>query len=308
EFQNVYTEQHQLSTALTAGGSPAIGSNTFADLALGVAAGDTITIGGTLRSGAAVSGTYTVLNPAADTLSGLLSSMQAEFNQQVIASLDGSGKITLTEAQSGDSLTSITLTANNEGLGTLAFGSDTVVTEGRYALGLEAVASGNNVSVQASSFGSSSGFSIAQSVNGLGIADTSATGLDVIATINGLAATGVGQLLIGSSGTVDNLSVSYSGTAPVTSNMVVGLGLGAVLDGLIDLYSNPATGFVQGRVESSQGTYKDIATHITTLTDQMERQRVLLIRSFTQMESLMNSLNQTGSFLTQQINAQNAKK
>jgi len=68
EFQRVATEQHNLSTALTAGGSPATGSNLFNDLALGVAVGDTISITGTTRTGLAVNSFYTVLDPAADTI------------------------------------------------------------------------------------------------------------------------------------------------------------------------------------------------------------------------------------------------
>jgi len=101
ELSATYTEQHQLATALTIPGTPATpanGSTTFSALGLNVAAGDTISISGTLRSGVAVSGTYSVLNPATDTVSGLLSSIQSTFNQEVSATIDTAGKVTITDA------------------------------------------------------------------------------------------------------------------------------------------------------------------------------------------------------------------
>jgi len=310
EFAAIYTEQRHMSTALTAGGFPATGSSTFTDLALGITAGDTISIAGTSRTGAAISGTYTVSDPATDTLSALLAEIQVQFNQKVIASLDASGRVQITDSQSGDSLLSLSLTANNEGLGTLAFGSEAVVTEGRHAMNMEAVVSGNGVKIQSASYGSTSGFSIAQSVDGLGITggDQTVAGVDVVGTINGLSATGRGQLLTGSEGNVDFMSVLYTGTTPVTSSMSVGIGVAAGFDGLLDLYSNPITGLMQSEVLASQDIYTALVERIATVEAQMERQRVTLTQSFIQMEQAMSSLQLSGSFMTQQIDAQNARR
>lgn len=306
EFGATYTEQHKLSTALTVGGSPATAASTFSDLALSVAVGDTISITGNLRSGAAVNSTFSILDPSADTLATFLAAIQSAFNQEVIASIDASGNILITDTKSGDSLMTTVLTANNEGAGTLDFGSDTVVTEGRYALGMEAVISGNMIAVQASSFGSSGGFSIAQSVNGLGIADQSATGLDIAGTINGLAASGKGQLLQGSTGIVEDLAIFYTGASTVTSDLIVQMGIGASFDGLLDLYTNVSSGLMQDRIASSQNIFDTLTDRIADLEDRMEMQRAKLTTSFTQMEQTLARLQVSGDFITQQIAAQNA--
>ncbi|GAV19095.1 flagellar hook-associated protein 2 [Mariprofundus micogutta] len=306
EFQASYTEQHQHATALTVLGLPATGSNTFADLALGVTAGDSITIAGNLRSGGAVSETFTVLDPTKDTISSLLASIQSAYNQEVIASIDANGKITLTDVQSGDSQLTFSLTANNEGAGTLAFGASSALTEGRYSMGVEAVVSGNGIQIQSASYGASSGFSISQSVDGLGIADASFSGVDVQGTINGLATTSGGQLLIGSEGVVDGMGLLYEGTTTGTSEVVVGMGVAAGFDGLLDLYANPVAGIIQNSILSSQDSFDSLTTRIASLQDQLDRQRVILTNSFIQMENAMSTLQSAGSFLTQQIDAQNA--
>ena len=308
EFGTSYTEQHQLSTALTASGSPATGANTFADLALSVAAGDSISITGNLRSGAVVNSSFSVLNPATDTLSTLLSSIQGAFNQEVIASIDSSGNIVVTDTQSGDSQMTVLLTANNEGPGTLAFGSDNIVTEGRYALGMEAIASGNTVTIQASSVGSGGGFSISQSVDGLGMADSSLTGLDVAGTINGLPANGTGVLLMGTTGDVDSLGLSYTGANIVTSDMVIQIGIAARFDGLLDLFVNPLDGLMPGRVSSSENTFDTLTTRIADLETLLEQQRATLTLQFTRMQQTLAQLRVSGDFVSQQIAAQNAPR
>jgi flagellar hook-associated protein 2 len=310
ELSSTYTEQHQLSTALTAAGLPATGSTTFSALGKGVAAGDTISISGTLRSGVAVSGSYSVLDPAADSISGLLSAIQATFNQQVAASIDSTGNITLTDLTAGDSLLSVSLTANNEGLGTLAFGTDTIVTEGRYALGIQAINAGNGIALETTFFGSGSGFTVAQSVDGFGFGALSnaVSGADVLGTINGLAATGSGQSLRGTTGNVDGLTLLYTGsTTGNVGDLTIGIGIGAAFDGMLDTFTNPVTGLIQSTVKAEQTTFDSIGKRIDSLNRQMEQQRITLIGQFTAMQRAMTVLQQSGDFLTQQINAQNAK-
>lgn len=303
ELSASHTEQHQLSTALTAGGAPATGSTTFSALGLGVTSASSISISGTLRSGVGVSGSFNVLDPAVDTISGLLSAIQTTFNNEVIASLDATGKVTLTDTASGASQLSVNLTANNAG--TLSFGTDTIVTEGRYAMNLQAVVAGNGVSIESKSYGAH-GFSVTQSVDGLGMGagTQNATGVDVAGTINGLAATGNGQALTGSTGAVDGLALFYTGSATgAVGSVSVGIGIGASFDGKIDLFSNPVTGLLQNNIITEQVAMDDIAKRMKDLTAAMEKQRVLLMGQFTRMQQALASLQQTGNFLTQNLNA-----
>ncbi|MES0371365.1 MAG: flagellar filament capping protein FliD [Mariprofundaceae bacterium] len=301
EFAQVYTDQHQMDTALTAGGSPIVSSDTFSALGLGVTAGDTITITGTKRTGVAVSSTFSVLDPTQDNMADLLAAIQTAFDQQAIASIDASGRIVVTDATSGNSQMTFLLTANNEGAGTLDFGAASTVTEGRYALGQSAAVSGNFVTIEHNNYGSSSSFSVAQSVDGLGITDGTFTGVDVAGTINGETATGNGQMLIGNSGNADGLALLYtgSGTGSVGS-FDLGMGIGAAYDNLIDRFANPATGIVQSSIKSSQDVIDQMQLRIEDFLFQIEKQREQLLRSFAAMEAQIAILNSTSQWLTQQ--------
>jgi len=305
EFAKVSTDVHQLSGSL---GAAVNTSSTLASLGFGIAAGDTITIAGTNRQGVAVNSSFSVLDPASDTISTLLSSIQSAFNQQVLASLDATGNIQVSDAQSGDSLLSLNLTANNEGGGTLNLGTDIVKTEGRYAMNLTALAQGNGITIEGKSFGTSSDFTISQSVDGLGIANQSAQGTSLVGTINGAAATGSGQLLVGTTGNVDGMGVFYTGTSTGNvGDITVGVGLAAKMEGILDLFSNPFSGLIQGSILSSQDSYDVLSANITKLETQMEQQRTSLTQSFSVMQQTLASLQQSGDFITQQVNAQNAR-
>ncbi|OIO70464.1 MAG: flagellar hook-associated protein [Zetaproteobacteria bacterium CG12_big_fil_rev_8_21_14_0_65_55_1124] len=303
EFSQVYTEQRQMNTALTAGGPPATSASTFSALALGVAANDSITISGTKPSGTAVNYTFTVLNPLTDTLADLVSGIQVAFDQKVTASIDSAGKVTITDNKSGDSSLSFTLTANNEGGGTLAFGTEAILTQGRYAMDVSAAASGNFLQLQNNAYGSSSSLTIAQSANNLGIIDQAYSGLDVAGTIGGETATGVGQILTGTAGNVDGLVMMYTASAIGSiGSMSVSMGIGAQLNGLLDTFTNPISGLIQNSVDAAQTNYDSLQTRIDNINMRIEQERARMTASFKSMETLMGRLNSTSSWLTQQTN------
>ena len=97
------------------------------------------------------------------------------------------------------------------------------------------------------------------------------------------------------------------GTPTAASEVGVGVGIAAAFHGVLDLFSNPVTGLMQNRVASAQDSYDTLAARITDLEAQMEQQRTILTQSFARMEQAMATLQQSGDFLTQQINAQNSK-
>jgi len=306
EFSKVLTDTHQLSNSL---GANVTSSYSLASLGMGVAAGDTITISGTNRQGGAVQSSFSVLDPATDTLSTLLSAVQAAFGQQVVASVDATGHIQVADVQPGASQLSVNLTSDNAGGGSLNFGSDVIQTDGRYAMNLVASAQGNGIVIQGKSFGSSSDFSISQDVNGLGMANTSLSGQNVSGTINGATAMGSGQLLIGNSGNTDGLGVLYTGSRTGNvANITLGVGFAAQMQSTLDLFANPFTGLIQNSIASSQGIYDSLTTQISDMERQMAQKRVVLEKQFTSMQTTLATLQQSGNFLTQQINAQNAPK
>jgi len=178
----------------------------------------------------------------------------------------------------------------------LSFGNDVVAKEGRYAMSVQAVLSGNFIALESTSYGAGSGFT----VTGLGLANQTASGSDVAGTINGLSATGSGQSLRGTSGNVDFLSMLYTGTATgAVGNITLGLGIGASFDGLLDNFANPVTGFIQGSVQSEQTTFDDLTKRIDNITRQMEQQRVTLLGQFNAMQQAISSLQNNSSFLSQ---------
>ena len=309
EFSKVSTENRLFNQALVDSSTtlPANGGTTFANI--GGVLGETITISGTNRSGVAINQSFSIIDPNLDTISDLLSAIQSAFNQQVTASIDASGRIQVKDNTGGDSQLAISLTSS----GALNFGTDTtaLTTEGRYALSLEAVASGNFVTVQHKYYGGNKGFEISGANTALGIPDTAGAailGADIVGTINGETTTGSGQVLVGNAGGADGIALLYSGntTPPFTSNMNIGMGIAASFDGILDLFSNPFSGLIQNTVLASEGTYNTLSKRIDDLNTQLEKQRVTLTRSFLQMEQAMNSLNATGDFLTQQVDAANS--
>ena len=309
EFSKVTTENRLFNQALIDSSTTlaANGATTLANI--GGVTGETITIAGTNRSGVAVNQTFTVLDQNKDTISDLLAAIQSAFNQQVTASIDTSGRIQVQDNSLGDSQLSVSLSSS----GALNFGVDStaISTEGRYAMSLEAVSSGHFISIQHKYYGASKGFNIT-GATALGIADTagvSIKGTDISGTINGETATGRGQTLIGTAGGANGIAILYSGnaTSAFTANMTIGMGVAAVLDGSLDLFSNPLTGLVQNSISASTDTFDTLSAKINDLNIQLEKQRKTLTQSFSAMEQAMNSLQSTGNFLTQQIDAQNAK-
>jgi len=303
EFSKQTADVHQLSGSLGVG---LTNSTALSSLGFNIVAGDSINISGSDRLGRSVSGSFSVLNPAVDTISTLLSAIQSTFNQQVTASLDTVGKIRISDVQTGNSLLSVQLST---GLGTLNLGTDTVLTEGRYAMNITAISQGNGVSIQGKSFGTSSDFSINQTVNGLGIANQNAKGQRVQGTINGISAMGSGQLLMGQIGNIDGLGVLYTGsTVGNVGSVNVSVGLGAKMEGLLNLFANPFTGLIQSNVSSSQSTFDALTTRIADMERQMRQKKTSLQKSFLSMQNSLSVLNQAGSFLTQLNGVQNAQR
>ncbi len=306
EFAKVMTETRVFDTALidSSTGLAATGATTLANL--GANTGDVITISGTSRTGAPIQRDFTVLNSTQDTVSDLLFAIQSAFNQQVSASIDAAGRIQVQDSAAGDSLLSVSLSST----GATNFGVDTtpLSTEGRFAMSLEAIASGNGISIQHTNYGSKNGFSV-QGATALGIADSVAPlyGSDVAGTINGETTTGSGQVLVGNAGSADGIGIMYQGSAsvPLTANVTIGMGAAASFTGIMDLYANPFSGFFQNSIQSSEQTFLTIEDKIASLELQMSKQRTLLTRSFLAMEQAMNTLNATGNYLTEQTKALN---
>jgi flagellar hook-associated protein 2 len=122
-----------------AGGTPATAATSLFALfngasGAGVVAGDTITFQGTDHAGTPFTFTHTV--QAGDTLQTLLTRLEGAegFDGSATASVDASGRITITSATAGASRLSLQAFAGNENGGILDLGAFAVTAEGRNRL------------------------------------------------------------------------------------------------------------------------------------------------------------------------------
>ncbi len=292
-----------VNTLTTAAGAPATANTTFAALGLGIAAGDTIRIQGVDRAGNAVSGQYQILNPAIDSLNGLLDAIRFHFKQQLTPSIDAQGHIVVSDIQTGQSQMSLSLTAQNEGGGSLQLGATQLLTAGRSAMRLSAVALGSQLQIQSQLFGASQSIQIQQSSDlfGFGL-NSSYAGKDVAGSIAGQAATAFGQTLMANSGVASGLALQYTGAATgAIGSMQVSIGLGAQMANTLDLLANPFTGLLNGSILASEGIAKNYADRILQMQDKMLSERDRLTRQFANMETTVSKLNTTSQWMSNQM-------
>jgi flagellar hook-associated protein 2 len=274
--------------------------------------GDIISFSGTARNGVGVSGSYTISNIATDSVQGLLSAIETAFDNQVTAAIDASGRIVVNDKTSGTS--GIALTLNCDQAHDLDFG--TVLTtntggqKGRYALAITASAdSGDHLVLTHDSYGSAYSFTISQENNLLwtGGDQTVDNGVDVAGTINGEAATGVGQILTGDSdeANVDGLVVKYRGS---TGGADVGeikltFGVAELYDRILFHITDSINGYVSYKQESLQNSISGFTTQITEMEARLDLKQEQLISRFVQMELALQKIQSQSNWLAGQLSA-----
>jgi flagellar hook-associated protein 2 len=309
EYAQVYTGSTANTKTTAAGGGAITSSTVWQDIDTGgdsnnITNGDTISFTGTRRYGQSVSGSYTISDKSTDTVQGLLSAIEVAFNNEVTATIDSNGKIVVTDKTVGDSKMSISITANNEGGGTLDFGTMSKTTTGRYAIEITASNVSGTVKLTHDSYGSAFGFSVSQTVDNLGMADVTKAGTDVDGTINGESATGSGQVLTGDSGTanVDGLKVRYTGTTTGDVGTVT------FTEGLMEsfyrkLYEilDQFDGYVSFKQTSLSDSIKRFERQIEDMEARIDRKAKTLIAQFVALENTVSRLQAVGNWLGSQL-------
>lgn len=305
-------EVRRASIANTTDGTAAITAGaTFAEIfGAGVQNGDTIRISGTTHSGSNVNGAFKITDAASDSVGSLLSRIRSTFNGAVSASVDTEGRIVVTDNQVGSSQLTVTLIEENEGGGTLNFGSIDVETEGRLGMEVSAVSRDNHLVLGHGGYGSRNGFSIAESVASLGLNSGEFAGRDAQGTINGEEADGFGRILTGKIGSenVDGLSLRVSmtpaelaagGSERGNVNLVYGVArqLRDTLEGITDDFD----GTLHNRQGSIDDTIANMDERITDMERRIEQYRTNLVSKFSAMEGLIATLQSQGNFLTSQL-------
>lgn len=277
----------------------------------GLINGDVISFSGVARNGAEVNGTYTITNIATDSVQDLLSSVETAFGNQVSAAINASGQIVVTDKMSG--ISSVALTFDTTQAHSLDFG--TVLTtntggqKGRYAMEITASAdAGSHLVLTHNSYGTGNSFTIHQQNNLLwtGGDQVVDNGVNVAGTINGEAATGVGQTLTGNSGdvNVNGLVVKYTGaTVGDVGNLKLTFGVAELYDRALFHIVDSAEGYVSYKQKSVQSNISEYELQIEEMEARLARKKEMLTDRYVKMELALQKIQSQSSWLTGLLNA-----
>lgn len=314
EFDQRAQETHVADVQNLSGGSAVQSPTTFSAIdGASVTAGDTVSFTGTDRLGNFVSGVYSIDDPTTDTIGAFMSFVENAFDNEVDVSLDD-GYLVAKDINTGASQVTLTVTENNEGGGSLDFGtlstsnSSTNETgeEGRAQIPITASKDGSNQLVlTADSYGSANTFTVTDSSD-LGIfASNYTSGVDVAGTINGESATGAGQVLRGDGGdgaATDGLSILVAGTSTGSRGTIsITKGVTEQLEELLNFFTASVTGNIPTRIDSIESSIDFIDDRIERQEDRLESKRERLTKQFVNMETTLASLQAINSFISQSL-------
>ena len=186
-------------------------------------------------------------------------------------------------------------------------------------LGLEAAAVNGALVLTSMAYGSATSFTITSTASGAGTTGlTSASGTpqtfagtDVEGTINGQAATGTGQLLLGAAKTsAQGMLVLVNATAAqlssaggmVSSTVTYQPGIAQALAAAAYTAANPGTGSLANAVTGQQSEMNDLATQIANWNPVLQEQQTQLQTEYDAMEATLASLKTTQNALNEYFN------
>ncbi len=164
---------------------------------------------------------------------------------------------------------------------------------------------GGELEISADDVGSNGNFTL--EFTGLGdgtgelwSSDVTATGADITGTIGGQAATGTGDLLVGTAGTnVAGLSVRYTGGATgAVGDITLAVGTGAAVERILDRYLDTG-GSLDSRLSQLDLRSQRITERVNAVDTRLERRRATLLAQFLRMETSIARLQSVSqSFLS----------
>ena len=201
----------------------------------------------------------------------------------------------------------LTLTEGTYTEAELADHLETVINEAVESKGseVEVNLSGGALDLRSKNYGSTQNITVlsGSAQTTLNLSTTETTGADVAGTIDGIAATGIGQVLQGVEGeSSEGLRLLVTANAPVsgvTLNVYEGMGqrLTSVLQDLTDSDS----GVVPLKEDSLTDSILDMQEQIDDVNDRLEIRRKRLEAQFLQMEKLLSQFQSQENFLQGQI-------
>lgn len=295
ETNQVITSQRTLysdSGASTA----ATDSTVLADLyhgagqSSGFVVGTELTFSGTTPDGSAVLETFTVTDPSTQTLGQVRSALQSAFGAGVSVSIVN-GQFVVTDQNAGASQLSVSIGSDIPG-NAAPLGVMQVTSTGRDDAGLAADAQGGQLRIRGSSFGSNGDFSVSFTAGGadgtasLGLAAGSYAGQDVIGTIGGEAATGVGNILTADAGTTAaGLAVRVSGTQTgAIGDVTYGQGIMSSVVDIAEQLLGSDDGSIEGIIKRIGENVERAEDRLFDREERLEVRREQLLQQFIALE------------------------
>jgi flagellar hook-associated protein 2 len=198
------------------------------------------------------------------------------------------GVVAAYTVQAGDTIASVTAGLNT------AFAAQN--------LGLVASVNGTNVMINTARYGSQASMDVAWN----GTSYVTSTGNDVAGTINGVAATGVGQVLAApqSDPTLSGLAIQVTGTATgAIGTFTYTPGIAARIDQMITDATDPLTGYITSAETGHKDNEQLISDQVDQMTTSLNAYQDRLKSQFASLEALLATMKNQGSFLSAQIGA-----
>ena len=271
------------------------------------------------------------------TSGGSSSSPLMSFYESSDATAPGQYQVNVTQAATqatdtggvapgGSVTTPETLTISSSG-GTASYATSAGESLSDIAAGLNQAFASNDVGVNAAvvngalvlnsmGYGSSSSFSVSSTASGAGTTGLASavgtpesyTGTDVQGTINGQAATGTGQLLLGATGSAaQGLLVQVNATpaqlaaagGTLTSTINYQPGIAQALANAAYAAGNPANGTLVNAIAGEQSEMNDLSTQISDWNPVLQAQQTQLQNEYDAMETSLAALKSTQSYLAE---------
>ncbi|MCW5942284.1 MAG: flagellar filament capping protein FliD [Fimbriimonadaceae bacterium] len=184
---------------------------------------------------------------------------------------------------------------------------------------VSATIEGGKLKIESKKYGAAGNYTVESSLaaaadnSGIGqsMPGTYSTGLDVAGTINGEAATGVGQYLTGNAGNAKTagLQIQYTGTGSgLVGSMTVTKGVGTKVTDLMSGFLDTVNGQLTTSENSLQDQLDQLGEDIQTLSSRLTVKEQQLRYRFAKMDEMIATLRSQGDRVSQFVASLSASK
>lgn len=275
----------------------------------GFVAGTEVTISGTRPNGSSVLSTFNVTDPATQTLGDLQAAVQSAFGTSVSVSISN-GQLLVTDASGGSSQLAVAI-GSDIGGNPAPLGQMLVTTTGRDDAGFLAEDVGGQLRVRSATYGASQSFSVGYTAGGssgvgsLGLSAGTYTGADVVGTIGGEAATGVGNVLTADAGTTaEGLAVAVTGTQTgLLGQVSFAQGIMSTVEEIVGDMLGSEDGSISEIISGLDENVDRVEDRLFDREARLEERRQTLLRQFVALEQAIARSQSQQQWIQAQISS-----